>query len=162
MDYVQLDKNTGDKRLRDACLRQGIVGCELLPREIRDADDDIVLDYVFEKQCVLFTFDRRIHFQWGSVLAGRNPGILILRKDDDSLEQINTKTAPRHLQQFKTDFPAWHSVSFRNSVLEVTPKYVFLYQTRTETPVRTWWCERLAAPWQDELFQKLAINAASG
>jgi len=110
MEYVQLDKNTGDKRLRDVCLGEGVIGCELLPKNIRDAEDPEVLEYVIEHGFVTFTFDRRIHIEWSEVLEGRNPGIVILRRDDDALQQINTRTAPRHLREFKAQFPDWHAV----------------------------------------------------
>jgi predicted nuclease of predicted toxin-antitoxin system len=160
MDYIQLDKNTGDKRLRDSCMKEGIVRCDLLPANVRDEEDDIVLNFIIERNYVIFTFDKQIHFDWGVLLAGRNPGILILRQDDDSLEQINTRRAPIYLKQFKSEFPEWNKVSYRNSVVEVTPKYVFVYRTIKEVPERTWWGNRSEEGWQSKLMEQLATNAA--
>ena len=57
LEFIQLDKNTGDKRLRDACQLEGIVGCELVPRSVRDETDDVVLEYIIREQFVTFTFD---------------------------------------------------------------------------------------------------------
>ena len=82
MNRVQLDKNTGDRRLLTACVREGRIECDLLPPRIRGSDDDVVLEYVIEKQSVMFTFDRDIPSEWARILAGRNPGIVILRKDE--------------------------------------------------------------------------------
>ena len=159
MNYVQLDKNTGDKRLKTACLDEGIVECGLLPTHIRDSDDDVVLEFVIKNDFVTFTFDRRIHFEWGHILAGRNPGILILRQDDNDVRQMNTKTAPRHLQAFKQAFPDWNAVPYRHSVVEVTPTLVFLYQTFSSVPVRTWWANRNEPDWQTELRENLIAHA---
>jgi hypothetical protein len=159
MNFVQLDKNTGDKRLRDACLKDGVVTCDLLPKEVRDEEDDVVLQYVIDNQFVMFTFDRRIHFEWGHLLAGCNPGILILRKDDDSLQQINTRTAPKHLSNYKDAFPDWHTVPYRHSVVEVTPSLVIVYHTLGQMPVRTWWAERTQTNWQQTLQDHLNANA---
>ncbi len=37
---VQLDKNAGGKKLRNACNEQGAVQCELLPEDLRDKLSD--------------------------------------------------------------------------------------------------------------------------
>ena len=42
MRTVQLDKNAGSKKLRDACNEQGVVRCILLPRDVRDQSDEAV------------------------------------------------------------------------------------------------------------------------
>ena len=159
MNFVQLDKNTGDKRLKAACLKEGIVECDLLPRELRDQTDDVVLEYVIERNVVTFTFDQRIHTDWGEVLAGRNPGIVILRQDEDTLQQINTKTAPRFLRKFKGSFPDWHTVPCRNSVLEITPTKIFVYHTLTDAPRLTFWSDWQETGWQPTLAAHLSAHA---
>ena len=160
MNFIQFDKNTGDKRLRAVCLEEGIVDCELLPRRLRDETDDVVLEYVIQNRFVIFTFDREIHNEWGAVLAGRNPGIIILRQDEDVLRQINTKTAPRHLRGFKESFPAWHTVPCRNSVLELTPTRVFVYHTLAPIPELTYWANWREAGWEPKLIAHLEANAS--
>ena len=160
LEFIQLDKNTGDKRLRDACQLEGIVGCELLPRSVRDETDDVVLEYIIREQFVTFTFDRSIHQMWGHILAGRNPGLIILRADDDSIRQINTKTAAPELRRFKREFPQWNQVSYQHSVVEITPTLVFVYQTWNATPQQTWWSKRSQAGWPAELANQLLVNAA--
>lgn len=160
MNFIQFDKNTGDKRLRAACLEEGIVDCELLPRRLRDETDDVVLEYVIQNGFVIFTFDREIHNEWGAVLAGRNPGVIILRQDEDVLQQINTKTAPRHLREFKESFPAWHTVPCRNSVLELTPTRIFVYHTLAITPELAYWTNWRETGWEPRLLATLEANAS--
>lgn len=159
MIFIQLDKNTGDKRFKAACMDERIVDCDLLPRRVRDKEDDEVLEYVIEQELVIFTFDNKIHFDWGSVLCGRNPGIIILRQDQHVLQQINTKTAPRHLKRFKKSFPQWHTVPYRNSVLELTPTLMFLYHTMGTRPERVYWSKWCDPGWQVDLVKHFQANA---
>ncbi len=109
MRTVQLDKNAGSKKLRDACNEEGVVRCILLPREIRDQSDEAVLEFAIRNGYLTLTFDRPLCVDSAQVFAGRNPGILLLRTDDGSLQRISTKTAPKLLQGFKAQFRDWHA-----------------------------------------------------
>ena len=160
MNFVQLDKNTGDKRLKAACLKEGIVECDLLPRELRDEKDAIVLEYAIRNEFVTFTFDHEIHYDCSRILAGRNPGILILRQDEAVLQQINTKTAPQHLRRFKESFPDWHAVPCRNSVLELTPTCISLFHSLATEPALTYFTDWQSSGWQSALIAHLEANAA--
>jgi hypothetical protein len=158
MNFVQLDHNAGDKRLKAACLAEQIIDCDLLPRQLRDRDDATVLEYIIQHEFVMFTFDRNIHHEWGTILAGRSPGIVVMRQDDEVLQQINTRTAPRYLSEFKRVFPDWHTVPCRNSVLELTPTRILLYHTLSTTPKLTYAAEWRQGGWQSDLVAHLNAN----
>ena len=114
---VLLDKNAGSRKLRDSCNEQGIVQCFLLPKAIRDtATDPDVAEFAVEHDDFILTFDRGFCDEASRVLAGRNPGVLLLREDDGSVKRITIKTAMAILSQFKEQFQEWPQVPCKNSV----------------------------------------------
>lgn len=156
---VQLDKNSGSKKLRDACNQEGAVDCYLLPLGVRDADDDAVLEYAISKGRLTLTFDRTILEDNPHVLAGRNPGMVLLRMDDDSSRRITRKTAMSLLRDFKQAFPEWNTVSWQHSFVELTPTLIFVYETTTQSPRQVKMLRRDSPRWQDELRSILEENA---
>ena len=49
MRGVLLDKNSGDRRWRDACRKENLVECDLLPRHLRDESDVQVMEHAIER-----------------------------------------------------------------------------------------------------------------
>jgi hypothetical protein len=160
MRTVLLDKNAGSKKLRDSCNEEGAVRCVLLPRLVRDSSGESVLNFAIANGYLTLTFDRPMMHQSGHVLAGRNPGMLLLRMDDSSVQRISTKTAPKLLHSFKTDFPEWHSVPWANSIVELTPTLVHVHHTATAPPLLVAVLKREEAGWQAELKQLLENHGA--
>jgi hypothetical protein len=159
MRTVLLDKNAGSKKFRDACNREGVVRCILLPRSIRDSNDESVLEFAISNGYLTLTFDRPLFIQSAPVLSGRNPGLIVLRADDGAIHRISTKTAPKLLRDFKADFPDWYVVPWKNSIVELTPTLALVYQTRTVTPVLVALLKREDDGWQSGLKRLLAENA---
>jgi hypothetical protein len=159
MKTVQLDKNAGGKKLRDACNAEGLVQCFLLPKLHRDMNDEDVLKLAINKGNLTLTFDRPLFFTSGHVIAGQNPGGVILRMDDGSLQQMSTKTAPGVLRKFKEDFPDWCSAPWRNSLVEITPTIVFIYHTMQAVPCLLECLDRASSDWQARLRKHLDDNA---
>jgi hypothetical protein len=159
MRTVQLDKNAGGKKLRDECNRQGVVQCVLLPPEVRDLSDPEVVEHGIRNGYLTLTFDRGLFVNSADRLVGRNPGLLLLRADDGSCQQVSTKTAPKLLTTFKKEFPDWNLAPWQNSIVELTPTLVFVYHTRSAPPVLMAILQRTDAGWQDKLKQLLEENA---
>lgn len=155
MKSVLLDKNAGDRRWRNACRQENLVDCDLLPRRLRDAPDTQVLEFAIENNRLVVTFDRLIAEQCCTVLAGSNPGILIIRMDDDSLQRISTRTAPKIVAEFKAAVPDWHELIWRNVVLELTPTLIYVYHTWSDRLVRTAILRRSELDWPQKLRQQL-------
>lgn len=161
MRTAQLDKNAGGKKLRDLCNAQGLVRCFLLPEGVRVAGDQEVAEFAINHQNLTLTFDRTFCFVAANVLAGRNPGLLLLRADDRSVQQISTKTAPAMLGTFKEQFPDWHLVPWRNSFVKITPTLVYVHHTRSAPPGFVAVLQRSEAGWQD-VFRRLLVDNAGG
>ncbi len=159
MRTVQLDKNAGSKKFRDVCNREGVVRCMLLPRNVRDQSDDTVLEFAISNGYLTLTFDRPLCINSAHVLAGRNPGVLLLRMDDGAVQRISTQIAPKLLREFKKDFPDWHVVPWRNSIIELTPTLVFIHHTFSAPPVTVAVLKRDEDGWQTELRRLLDANA---
>jgi predicted nuclease of predicted toxin-antitoxin system len=163
MNNVLLDKNAGSKKLRDSCNEQGIVRCFLLPRQIRDtATDPEVAEFAIEHDHFILTFDRGFCDEASRALAGRNPGVLLLREDDGSVKHISRKGAMAILSQFKQQFQEWPQVPCKNSVVQLTPTLVIVYHTLTEEPLLVRWLYRNRPDWQKQLRQMLEAIASGG
>jgi hypothetical protein len=158
MKSVQLDKNSGAKSFCKRCNEQGLVRCYLLPENVRDKDDADVARFAIQHENLTLTFDRTFCVSAAAELAGRNPGLLLLREDDDSIRQMNTKTAPTVLRHFKQAFPDWYQVPWKNSFVELTPTRIHVYRTLTHPPVEVGCLERNQDGWQTMLRQLLEDN----
>lgn len=159
MRTVQLDKNAGGRKLKDACNKEGIVRCILLPHDVRERSDAEVLEFGIENGYLTLTFDRQFYIETAHILVGQNPGLLLMRVDDESDWRINTKTAPKILRDFKNSFPEWYSVPWRNSVIELTPTLVFVYHTLSYPLQRIVMLKRTENGWQEALKCILESNA---
>ena len=157
---VTLDKNSGSKKLRDACNQEEHVRCILLPHDIRDADDRTVLEFGIQNNYLILTFDKPLYSQCSHLLTRGNPGLLLLREDDGTVRHMNTKMAAPFLKKFKEDFPEWHTVGWANSYVEVTPTVVYVYPTSSASPIPAQ-LNRSESGWQERLKDLLKRNAGS-
>jgi len=155
---VVLDKNAGSKKLRDACNEADVVRCILLPRDIHDQSDDVVLAFAMNNSYLMLTFDKPLFFQNAHQLAGSNPGLLLIKEDESSIRRINTKTGAVMLKTFKSEFADWNSVPWRNSYVEITPTLIHVYCTSSVPPERTD-LKRVEHGWQDQLKALLQHNS---
>ena len=161
MNNVLLDKNAGSRKLRDSCNEQGIVKCFLLPTAIRDtATDPEVAEFAVEHDDFILTFDRGFCDEASRALAGRNPGVLLLREDDGSVKRITIKAAMAILSQFKEQFQEWPKVPCKNSVVELTATLVTVYHTLREEPMLFGLLYRNQPDWQKQLRQMLEAIAS--
>lgn len=160
---VRLDKNAGSQSLCKLCNDEGIVECKLLPLAVRDGSDENVLKYIIDKGNLLLTFDRTFFIDAGPRLSDSNPGLLLIRPDDGSVRQINAKTAPKLLHDFKQAFARWDIVPWANAMIELTPAMIFIYDTRRTpitSPVNSI-IERTRDGWQDDVVMALITIARS-
>ncbi len=152
---VQLDKNAGGKKLRNACNEQGAVQCELLPEDLRDKlSDEEVVEFGSKNGYLTLTFDTGFFISASSRLARRHSGVLILRQDyregQKPLPDVSTKTAPRILSDFKNAFPEWNSAPWDNAVIELTPTLLYLHRVPRSELIR-----RDEPNWQTKLRRYL-------
>jgi predicted nuclease of predicted toxin-antitoxin system len=162
MNKVLLDKNAGSKKLCSLCNQQGIVQCFLLPRQIRDKATDLeVAEFAIDHDDFIVTFDRGFCCEAGAVLAGRNPGVLLLREDDDSVKRMSRKAATTMLSEFKQQFKEWFQVPCKNSLVELTPTLVIVYHTLKEEPLLLGRLDRNQIDWQSKLKRLLEANASA-
>jgi predicted nuclease of predicted toxin-antitoxin system len=162
MRTVQLDKNCGSRNLLDACNEQGLVQCHLVPQPLRDTGtDQEIAEYAIQHKNLILTFDRKFCCEAASVLAGRSPGLLLLRADRGSARQMNTKTAGNELSIFKIQFPQWHTVPWNNSFVELTPSLIFVFHTLEPEPVSVGlpYYPRQPDGWQQAVQELLEANA---
>src|SRR5437899_1267257 len=124
-----------------------------------EKSDEEVLDFGATNSYLTLSFDKTLFFGSGHVIVGRNPGGLILREDDDSIRQMSTRTAPKLLGAFKEQFPDWHTLPWNNSIVELTPTLIFIYQTMTAPPELVELLKRDEAGWPERLRELLEQNA---
>jgi hypothetical protein len=159
MRTVQLDENAGGKKLRDYCNGEQRVQCFLLPPRLKGGSDCQVASFGAEHGNLTVTFDRTFACAAAPALVRCNPGLFLLRPDDGDVKQITAKSAPSILKQFKSEFPDWDTVPWRNSWIEVTPSLVYVYCTLSSPPARVGFCKRSDLGWQDSVRIWLNTNA---
>ena len=109
---------------------------------------------------LLLTFDRAIAFDQPYALGATFPGILILALEDDSVKRMGRKVAMSLLRQFKNECPDWPAFDCRNSVVELQPKFVFVYHVEKRSVLLSIMFDRTMPGWQLQLQQSLATNAS--
>jgi predicted nuclease of predicted toxin-antitoxin system len=136
MRLVLLDKNAGAKKLSRSCTAEGVVDCQLLPLDVRDADDPDVHEHARSRNALLLTNDRRLWYDSYHAVAGKTSGILLVYLDEDTgkVRQITRKTTQNLLQRFKSEFPEWHEVTWEGHILELSDTNVRLIRARDPDP----------------------------
>ena len=102
-----------------ACAEEGLVNVRRYPRRLKQCDDTVVLQDVLPSEWTLVTTDREIHFEHAEFIPDEHSGILIIATCL-SPKTLGIKDVLTILRNFKAGFPDWHSVSPRNSVIEIT------------------------------------------
>lgn len=127
MITYQVDENTDSKHFVETCQRQGLVDVWRCPRRLKGEPDPIVLGYVLQSGRTLLTNDRRIHLDNLVHVPERHCGILIITKTR-SPTTIRIADVMRILSDFKSRFPAWHTTSLRNSIVEISENRVEVWR----------------------------------
>lgn len=144
---IQLDKNSGSKKLRDECNSSCGMSCQLLPRGIRDAEDPDVIRYSHSEKRLLVTFDRALIEDYSPILCEGHSGVLLLRMDDNSVSRISRKTAQKILSNFKSDFEQWRFIDWTGWIIELTPSLVFVYVAEDNRLKRASYWDRGTEGW---------------
>ncbi len=160
MADIQLDQNINGKRFARRCNDRGLVPCHRLPIDLVDAGDDEVIEHCVATGRLLVTLDRRLPEQNVQRLSRPFAGVLILAADDNSAQQMNEQTAKRVLDRFKDDFPRWHDVPWRNSIIYFQPSLIEVNHVEGHAVVRTGLIDRGSPGWQQALRALLERNAA--
>ncbi|HVA48663.1 MAG TPA: hypothetical protein VNH11_20015 [Pirellulales bacterium] len=64
------------------------------------------------------------------------------------------------LRRFKQEYPAWSELAFRNSVIELQPRYIYVSHFEVDSVKRTGFVDRLTSGWQRDLKQMLEVNTS--
>ena len=123
MTTFQLDENANSRKFADECVRQGLCGVRRFPSSLRGTKDADLLPQLMSASYPLLTFDRQIAQNNSEQIPERNPGILIVT-DPGSVHTLTVETARNILLNFKTVFTEWHKVSWRNSIVAISPSSV--------------------------------------
>ncbi len=157
MICYQLDECADFKRLAERCAAEGLVDLRRCPKKLKRKEDPEVLDAILGSNSTLLTTDRTIHCEHNRHIPDAHPGILIIA----SLAPwtLRARDVERILRQFKSAFPNWHTITIRNSVVEITERYAEIWKVVGGTVVRFGRVEFTKDGWQDELRKLLSQNA---
>lgn len=160
MITYQVDENTDSKRFVETCQSQGLVDVWRFPRRLKGEPDPIVLGSVLQSGRTLLTNDRRIHLDNLDHIPERHCGILIITKDRPPTT-IRIADVVRILSEFKARFPAWHTTSLRNSIVEISENRVEVWRIdRSELASRV--VDLNEDGWEQSLSTILNQNAQRG
>jgi len=114
------------KDLKVECDRQGLVSTQRLEDDLRGKEDCIVLPAIVNRGSVLVTEDRRMAEENAEFLSNDHPGLLVVASEE-STKTLTGRLVRAILNRLKSVLPNWHSVTMRNSIVEVTQRTVFVY-----------------------------------
>ncbi|HYV34164.1 MAG TPA: hypothetical protein VE988_00585, partial [Gemmataceae bacterium] len=127
MTVFQFDQCLDDKKIIRKCKEEGLAEVFRLPRNLRDAEDPVVLSTLLTRPNPLVTVDRGIAVDHAAAIPDAHPGLVIVSHDPDSPRTMTTGQASRILAAFKQRYPDWHQTSLANSVIEITPGSVEIW-----------------------------------
>ena len=119
MTAFQLDQCLDSKRFARECAAEGFCQTLRLPPALRNAEDAQLLTVLMADPNPLLTFDRTLPDEHTSSIPDQHPGIIVVT-NFPAPQTLTIQIAQRVLNRFKTFFPAWHQVSWRNSIVELT------------------------------------------
>ncbi len=157
MITYQLDENTNSRKLAESCKEQGFVDVWRLPPELKGAKDPDVLEYVLPSGRTLLTNDRQIHLDHLAHIPSTHSGILIVAKVS-SPTTIRGVDVASILSKFKKQFPDWHRLALRNSIVEICEHSAQVW-TVVEGQLNRELVRFDDADWQTQLTAILARNA---
>jgi len=128
MTTFQLDQNVNRKTLARRCFAEGRAVAKRFPVEWKMYDkgfkDPQLLPIVMAGNRPLVTNDRRIASDYADIIPTANPGIIIVGYPLGHICPLRRGEIEKIIWDFKSRFPIWDSVTWSNSVVEITPEWV--------------------------------------
>jgi hypothetical protein len=148
------------RRFVDACNEQGLVCVWRYPQSLKSKKDPEVLTEILPSGRALLTTDRTIHFEHSDSIPDYHAGILIIA-NTTSPQTITVDQIMRRLGKLKSMFPAWHTISIQNSIVEVCETGVQVWRVITGCTQKINFFEFVQKNWQNDLTSLLSKIAAA-
>ena len=161
MIVFQLDQCLDSKRFVRECSTEGLCQVQRLPPALRNEPDAALLTVLMGTKNPILTFDRELPQDHATFIPDENPGIIVL-SNFPSPQTMTVRIAQRLLQGFKSAFPDWHQVAWRNSVVEITSIGVEVWHVSRGALVRNGYQGFDNSGWQERLKAVLAENSRRG
>jgi hypothetical protein len=162
MTTFQLDQNVNRRSFAENCQKEGRAGVWRFPSAwSKKADgfkDPELLPIVMSGDKPLITNDRNIARLHVDSIPGNNPGILIVGFCKGTIRPIGSGDIEKLIAIFKNNFPDWDTVSWSNSVVEITQQGVEVWHVDNGTLPRDLYVEFDDSNWQQLLKDALVKN----
>ncbi len=120
MSTFQLDQCASDKAIVDACKKEGHGDALLLPGELHDSKDHVLVPIMMARETVFVTKDRRLAKQCVSLIPDTHPGLITITNYPQKHLQMSASRVLLILRRVKQSIPAWYEVPLSNSIVEIT------------------------------------------
>ncbi len=123
MTILQLDENISSARLLGLCSREGLATVQEFPTKWRcGIKDPELLMRLAQLDFALVTNDRKLPREHSRFIADRHPGIITvgLSRQSTKISPPSRTTIMEIMANFKKQYMAWHKVTWRNSIVEIT------------------------------------------
>jgi hypothetical protein len=160
MITYQADECFDSKKFIKACNQQGLVSVWRCPSDLKAKKDPEVLAEILPSGRTFLTTDRKIHFEHASSIPDYHSGILIIA-NTISPKTITIKEVMRRLSYLKSIIPDWHSISLRNSIVEIAENNVIVWRVVSGHVVQMKFLDYEQNDWHQILIELLKRNASS-
>lgn len=158
MTTFQLDQCLNSKKFVQACNAQGLCAVHRFPSDLHGLDDSNVLTRLLSTDKPLLTTDSRMALDHASAIPLMSSGLVVIHNDKD-VRTMTISIAQQVLREFKSAFPEWHTVSWRNSVVTVSSKNIEVSHAIGNTLVRDLFAEFAEPNWQSRVKAVLSQNS---
>ena len=156
----QLDECASSRKLLSSCKKQKLCVPFAYPRRFKGKaiKDPQVLARVMANGRALVTTDLAIVDRHCECIPINNPGLIMLGPSPGSPHTTTEKLMMKMLSNFKTYFPDWHDVSWRNSIVRITESTVELGHVATSGYVYDYHSDLDKPGWVEEMKVFLENN----
>ena len=161
MPIFQLDENLNDSEFARECDEEskaaGIADLSLkrFPKRLRGEEDEVVLRNLLSSGGTVLTKDRGIATDGKDGIPDEHPGIIIIA-NAPSVRVTGNQAVRQILRKMKTSVNEWHSLSFKNSIIEITQAGI---EVRRKSDAKAKYLDFAANGWESNLVSILKDNA---
>jgi hypothetical protein len=123
--------------------------------------DPVLLQTLMAAPNPLLTFDRALPRDHTAFIPDCHPGLLVL-SNFPSPQTLTIRLAQQLLKRFKSEFPDWDHVSWKNSVIEITALGVEVWHVEQGRLIREDYLALDVVDWQARLHEILHHNSQRG
>ena len=168
MNTFQLDDCLRDRDFAASCYRdRRLANTERFPQDLSTKKarrqglqkDHMLLPRFFPGSRIFVTSDKRIVDDNINIWPDLHCGFIIV-SDAKRRNTAGFRQFTEAIRQFKSSFPDWHSVSWRNSIVHITQESVAVQRVTGNkiSDNQGWYYSQTG--WQNQLREALATNAS--